>query len=394
MSRLKKEDYNNSMRLESYDLATFAGQLYQLNHQKILDAVTTPEYLLAKKVLACGCGDSFCAAACAKQAFLQLARVPMEGMPAIELSRHYSGQDLDDTLLFSISSRGKTSRVVEATPWVKKLGKNTTAGAIVNFPESPLVDAADELLLIQMPKFECGPYTEHAPCQRSYFSTMFTMMLLAVRMGEVRGHYCARQAEAYRQGMIDYAASFTRELVDQNDDRMWQLAQTWVNFHHYEVVACGPEYPNAWFGAAKFVEAYGDLATYENTENWPATGPYAKDPQSIGTVVILDRENEAFDLSVEVIGQMVALGRPTIVITDADAGAFPAGAEVFEIPSTPYRWAKPLMQYSPLGNLLGYISKMRGSSFYRYGDHEPFVRETMARMGGDPISNEPLLIVP
>ena len=129
MSCLKKEDFYNSTRLESYDLAQFAGQLYRLNHQKILDAVTTSEFLLAKKVLTCGCGDSFCTAACAKQAFLQLAKVPMEGMPAIELSRHYSGEDLDRALLFSISGRGKTSRVVEATKRVKEIGKNTTAVA-------------------------------------------------------------------------------------------------------------------------------------------------------------------------------------------------------------------------------------------------------------------------
>ena len=36
---LNKQDYNNSMRLESYDLAKFAAQLYELNGKIIWDAL-------------------------------------------------------------------------------------------------------------------------------------------------------------------------------------------------------------------------------------------------------------------------------------------------------------------------------------------------------------------
>ena len=59
---LNKQDYNNSMRLESYDLAKFAAQLYELNGKIIWDALCDSDYKNAKRVIAAGCGDSYCAA--------------------------------------------------------------------------------------------------------------------------------------------------------------------------------------------------------------------------------------------------------------------------------------------------------------------------------------------
>ena len=66
---LNKQDYNNSMRLESYDLAKFAAQLYELNGKIIWDALCDSDYKNAKRVIAAGCGDSYCAAWAAQEAF-------------------------------------------------------------------------------------------------------------------------------------------------------------------------------------------------------------------------------------------------------------------------------------------------------------------------------------
>ncbi|MBR2591968.1 MAG: hypothetical protein IKD62_03270, partial [Oscillospiraceae bacterium] len=119
----------------------------------------------------------------------------------------------------------------------------------------------------------------------------------------------------------------------------------------------------------------------------------AKDPETIGTVVILDKDNKAFDLTMKAVRVMKALGRPTLVFTDADASLFPEGVEVIQIPTTEYTWAKPIMQYSPIGFLCGYIKEMRGASFYRYGgENEPYKR-TVEGDFGEAISNQPLVLV-
>ena len=393
---MDKQQHNNAMRLESYDLAGFAGKLYAINKDAIHGALTEEEARGAKKVIATGCGDSYCAALAAERAFHELAGVRMWGRPAIEVSRLFDPRDFDDTLLFGISSRGRTSRVIEAALRVNNLGKNSKTVAIVNFKvqDSLLERECNKSIHVEMPVFECGEYTEHAPCQRSYFSTMFTQMLLAVRLGELRGNYGAEQAEAYRQGMIAYAEKFNEAYVDGNDDRMWELAKTWNGYTNYEVVGTANEAANVWFCAAKVVEAYGDIASYDNAENWLKINRYAKNPERIGTVLLADRDDEALEVALEAARVMAEIGRPTIVLTDADASLFPASAHVFVMPTTEYRFAKPLMQYSPLGNLLGYIKEMRGASFYRYGgENNDYIRELAKTVGSDSISGDPITLV-
>ena len=383
------------MRLESYDLQKFARQTYELNAERIFGALPDSVYKNTKRVIAAGCGDSYCAAFSAKKAFEELVGLPYFGLPAIEVSRHFGAGDFDDTLFLGISSRGRTSRVLEAAKRINTLGKNATTVAIVNFKvqDSLLEKECDRSIHVEMPVFECGEYTEHAPCQRSYFSTMFTLITIAVKMGEVRGNYSHEEALGYMEKTIRYAERFDDALMDDIDDRMWQLAQQWEPFTRYEVVASGYEFANAWFGAAKVVEAFGDVATYENTGNWMYGCRYAKNPESVGTVVLLVRDNKAKAKTVEVIGEMVAIGRPVIVITDEAADCFPKGAHVFHIPTTECGFSKPLMQYAPLGNLLGYIAKMRGASFYRYGGENGFYIKKLQDVLGDAITEQPLVIV-
>ena len=67
-----REECNNSMRLESYDLCTFARQLYEINAEEIYDSITRAEAVMPRKVFAAGCGDSYCAALAAQEAFRKL----------------------------------------------------------------------------------------------------------------------------------------------------------------------------------------------------------------------------------------------------------------------------------------------------------------------------------
>ena len=355
------------MRLESYDLQRFARQLYELNGSKIMNSLKTVDYMTPDRVIAVGCGDSYCAAFAAEAAFKKLVGIPMVGRPAIEISRNYDSRDFDHVLFYGISSRGRTSRVIEAAMRTKALSTSSKAIAIVNYlvEKSQLERECDDSIYVKMPKFECGEYTEHAPCQRSYFSTMFTMMLQAIQMGLVRGNYDEEQAKDYIEAILQYAESFNDELLKPMDDRMWEIAQKWNDFNQFEVIGSGADVPSSWFVAAKIVEAFGDIATYETAENWMSCCRYAKNPESIGTIVVLDKDAPSFEYTVKAVEEMVRIGRPTLVFTDADSKCFPEGAEIFKLPTTPYRFIKPIMQYCPIGFLCGYIKEMRGVSFYR-----------------------------
>ena len=65
---------------------------------------------------------------------------------------------------------------------------------------------------------------------------------------------------------------------------------------------------------------------------------------------------------------MAEIGRPTLVVTDADKSLFPKEVSVCQIPSPKYGWAKPLMQYVPITILTGYIAKMKNVPFFRVED--------------------------
>lgn len=392
MESYKKEDYNNSMRLESYDLATFAGELYELNGKYIWDALPAEVFANAKRVIGTGCGDSYCAAWAAQEAYRMLAKVPMQGLAAIEVSRCYDGRDFDDTLLFGISSRGRTSRVIEAAMRVNTLGERSRTVAIVNFKvqDSQLEKEATDALHVGMPEFKCGEYTEHAPCQRSYFSTMFTLMLLAVRMGEARGHYGPEESQRYIREMIEYPARFDKELMSGFDERMWHLALKLADYTQYEVVGTTADAANVWFVAAKVWEAFGGVATYNNAENWLALPHHGK---KVVQVLLADKDDPELPVAIAAAKAMVESGRPTLIITDADARLFPEQAEIFSIPSSEYTWVKPLMRYAPMGYLLGYVAKLRGASFYRYGEAETFFSWRVNADVNDPISNQPLRLI-
>lgn len=366
---MTREELNNSMRLESYDLQKLAKELYDLNAEKINNALKTIDYLIPQQVIAVGCGDSFCAAKAAQEAFKELVGIPMIGRPAVEISRCYDSEDFNNVLMFGISSRGKTARVIEAAMRVHELGTASRTVAIVNFlvEKSKLEEVCDTSIHVSLPEFKCGKYTEHAPCQRSYFSTMFTMMLIAVRMGEIRGNYSAEKAEEYRQAMLDYAAGFTDEVLNSIEDQLWKLLPQWNQFRQFEIVGSGEDAPNTWFVAAKVVEAFGDIATYDTPDNWLAVNSKTKEAEQTGTIVILNKDNKAFVHTVDVIRVMAEKKRPTIVITDAETDLFPEGVTVVRIPSAKYKWVKPLMQYCPVGLLFGYIKELRDVSFYRYG---------------------------
>ena len=51
------------------------------------------------------------------------------------------------------------------------------------------------------------------------------------------------------------------------------------------------------------------------------------------------------------------------------------------------------VQYSPLGNLMGYIAKMRGASFYRYGGENDWYIKKVQEKLGEEIAGQPLVLV-
>ena len=98
------------------------------------------------------------------------------------------------------------------------------------------------------------------------------------------------KAGEYLKSMVEYAESF-RDVMDSIDDQMFEIAEKWKDLSSFEFVASGTDMATAWFGSAKVYEASGDVATYENIEDWCHVNYFAQNPEKIGTVVVLDKDS-------------------------------------------------------------------------------------------------------
>lgn len=368
---MNKSDFNNAFKAETFGLPKLAKQLSEENDRDFRMALTVPQHFSPRKVVLTGCGDSYCAAMAAAPVFEELGHIDATAMPAIEFTRHFAtgkiGGEPCNPMTFIISASGSPSRVIEAAKRAKECGVGALSVAVTANGESELAKNCVETLFVKTPEFENKYPYEHSPGTRSYYANMYALLTQAIRMGELKMHYPMSQAGKYKQACVDYAASY-EPVMEQIDDQMFELAKTWKDLEKFEFVACGPEATTAWFGAAKVYEASGDIATSENTEDWCHINYFAKDPENIGTVVIIGKDSTAYNRTVEVTRVMARIGRPTLVITDGDKADFPAEVTVCTVPSPEYSFAFQLMNYVPINLLSGYIAKMKDAKFFRGGE--------------------------
>ena len=127
------------------------------------------------------------------------------------------------------------------------------------------------------------------------------------------------------------------------------------------------EFGSAFFGAAKFLECNGCTVSVDDSEDWCHINYFLKDPETIGTVVMADKNSPAYGRERETAASAVAIGRPVLVVTNGAREDFDPGAVVCALPEAPegFEWMLPLMDYVPASLLAGYISALQGEPFFR-----------------------------
>ena len=217
----------------------------------------------ARRVFLTGCGDSHHAALAAELAFESLAGLPTEPMTALQFSR-YAAEFLPHgepgtNLVAGISVSGEVSRTLEAMQRAKKTG--ATVIALSGTPGSRIALAGDRFLPMITPPFEFSPGV------RSYIATLLMLYVAAVRLGEARGKLTSTQAADTRKeiGLLADAIERTIALCDEPTRK---LAQDWKAAHEFVFTGGGPNFGTALNCAAKILEASGDSALGQDTEEW------------------------------------------------------------------------------------------------------------------------------
>jgi glucosamine--fructose-6-phosphate aminotransferase (isomerizing) len=270
--------------------------------------------LSAKRIYITGCGDSHHAALGAELAFEAITGLPTEALPSLQFAR-YAAPYLPKTepgtnLVIGISVSGEVSRTLEALQQGKQYG--ATVVSLTATPESRIGKAGDTLINTTTPAFP-DPEGVHTPGVRSYTANQLGLYLSAIRIGEVRGRITTAEANNLRKELLSLA-DVAEETLQANKKPARELAEKWKDAQEFVYVGAGPNFATALFSAAKLLEASGDPALGQETEEWAHLQYFAREVNTPTFVITnagrdLTRANEVL-VAGKTVGRRVAAVAP------------------------------------------------------------------------------------
>jgi glucosamine--fructose-6-phosphate aminotransferase (isomerizing) len=320
--------------------------------------------LSVKRVYVTGCGDSHHAALTSELAFEALAGRPAEPMSALQFARYAAGY-LPETgpgtnLVIGVSVSGEVARTTEALRLARQVGAGTVA--LTATPGSRLAKTAELVVLSTTPPFPDPPGV-HTPGVRSYLASQLGLFLTAVRIGEVRGHLDWGAATAVRRDLLALADAAQR-TVDACDPRARALAEAWRDAAEFVFAGGGPNYGTALYSAAKVLEASGDPAVGEDTEEWAHLQFFAR--AAATPTFFITAGGRDLSRAVETAGAARTIGRRVVAVTPASASALcEAAGHVLPLAEGVSEVFSPLLAGIPGALFAAYRAELLGEPFFR-----------------------------
>ncbi len=323
-----------------------------------------PELILSlKRIFITGCGDSHHVTINTELAFESLTGLPVEVAQALQFARYAAGfipqTGPNTNLVIGISVSGEVSRTLEALRMARQAGATTLALSAT--PGSRVAMAGDVLFQVPNPPFP-DPAGVFTPGVRSFIVNQLALLMIAIRIGEVRGHLTSAEAANQRKELLGLAEVIEQTIRD-NDAAVKRLAEEWKDATEFVFVGGGPNYGIALFSAAKLLEASGDPALGQDTEEWAHLQYFAREP---GTptffITAADRD---FSRALEVMVAAKQIGRRVAVICPKTA------TKLIELADAAFTFAPLKEMFSPL------VTQVPGELFAAYRAEvigEPFFR--------------------
>jgi glutamine---fructose-6-phosphate transaminase (isomerizing) len=316
-----------------------------------------------QRVYITGAGDSHFAALSSELAFEALGGIAAEPMTALRFARYSAGY-LPQTgpgtnLVIGISVSGSVARTAEALHMAEQFGATTMA--LTATPGSRVAEAAGRVLLARSPELE-EPAGTITPGIRTYFVNQLALMLMAVRIGEVRGVLDEQEAQTMRAELRDSAPAAERTLLASMPVAR-TLSEDWDNANSFVFVGGGPNYGTALFAAAKLLEASGDIGIGQDTEEWAHLEYFARTPDT--PTIVISAGGRDMSRAIEVIAAAKAIGRRIAVISPQEHTLLSGAAPRFLPVVLMREMFSPLVQSIPAALFAAYRAEVTGESYFR-----------------------------
>jgi glucosamine--fructose-6-phosphate aminotransferase (isomerizing) len=270
-----------------------------------------------ERVFITGCGDSHHAAVNAEMAVGQLAGLPCRAAPAMHFGR-YIAPTLplagSNDLLLAVSVSGQVSRTVEALVLGRLAG--ATGVAVTGSENSPLAAAGEIVLQTAVPPLPDELKGLIVPGARSYIASQLMLYVAAIQIGQARGHLSKKQANDLRRDMAGMA-DLMETTIAACDPLARQAVEAWLQAASFVYCGSGPNFGTALFSAAKLLEASGDTAVAQETEEWAHLEYFARE---LGTpTILISAGGRDANRTLEVATAARAIGRSLAIIAPVDS---------------------------------------------------------------------------
>ena len=318
--------------------------------------LSTPEIYRIRRIVLLGSGDSHAAALACAHAMGHLTGLSVQAVTAMEGARYLPatlGPRLDDLLVVAISNSGEAARVVEAG---KRLAaRGALVIALTASPQSSLAKAVGRVLDITI-----AP-SRPAPGVRSYVAALLGLMLLAIRMAEVKMRITMDSAQTLRKAIVDLAAP-VEAAIQVSRASLPTIARAWSSYVSADVIGSGPELGTAAYAAAKLIEAVGVHAAVQEGEEFHHLNYYVARRASTPAIVFWPQGSAAESRLSELWGYLVKLERPRLLVASGRERS--DDPHILSLPPAPLELA-PILHVVPAAALAAEWGSAIGSAPFR-----------------------------
>ena len=302
-----------------------------------------------------GCGDSFYAGLACEMAFARFCRLPVKALTAMAFARYEADQAPTPAGLFGISNSGAVARSIEAVALARAGGLD--AVAVTGRADSAI--AREAAATVAVPIAPMG----RAPGIRSYTVQLASLLLCAIRVGEVRQVLTAAEADRWRQRLVTVADGMAAAL-EAADAPAREAAERLGDHEDWVFLGCGPSYATALFSAAKLVESCGANAWGQDIEEWGHIQFFNAQERTPTCLIV--PPGRSLDRALELLPHVKAVGRHTLAVAHGDPIALPVPVDTFlPVPEPMPELFTPLV-YCLAGELLAYhLAEVRQSRFFQ-----------------------------